>query len=174
MIALQAARPAEAPVAVFQAYNRSPFVIAFRTESPIKAPNDLEGRTIGGPILDGALKLFPTFAKIAKIVTSQGHRYQHGAESAAKMLMRGQIDGAFAFYTGISWTKLLGAGLESELRFIRYEDYGMDLYSNTIMSFQGADRTASRGGQRFHPRSEPRHQGCAGRPCDRYRGRVEA
>jgi NitT/TauT family transport system substrate-binding protein len=35
VIALQATRPAEAPVAVFQAYNRSPFVIAVRTESPI-------------------------------------------------------------------------------------------------------------------------------------------
>ena len=50
------------------------------------------------------------------------------------MLMRGQIDGAFAFYTGIFMdTKLLGAKPESELRFIRYEDHGMDLYSNTIM-----------------------------------------
>ena len=52
----------------------------------------------------------------------------------AQMLMRGQIDGAFAFYTGIFMdTKLLGAKPESELRFIRYEDHGMDLYSNTIM-----------------------------------------
>jgi NitT/TauT family transport system substrate-binding protein len=134
VIALQAARPAEAPVAVFQVYNRSPFVIAFRTESPIKAPKDLEGRTIGGPIFDGALKLFPTFAKIAKIDASKVTVTNMAPNLRAQMLMRGQIDGAFAFYTGIFMdTKLLGAKPESELRFIRYEDHGMDLYSNTIM-----------------------------------------
>ena len=134
VIALQASRPAEAPVAVFQAYNRSPFVIAFRTESPIKAPKDLEGRTIGGPIFDGALKLFPTFAKIAKVDASKVTVTNMAPNLRAQMLMRGQIDGAFAFYTGIFMdTKLLGAKPESELRFIRYEDQGMDLYSNTIM-----------------------------------------
>src|SRR5687767_5442539 len=65
VIMLQATRPAEAPVAVFQTYSRSPFVIAVRNESSIKTPKDLEGKTIGGPIFDGALKLFPTFAKTA-------------------------------------------------------------------------------------------------------------
>jgi NitT/TauT family transport system substrate-binding protein len=134
VIALQATRPAEAPVAVFQAYNRSPFVIAFRTESPLKTPKDLEGHTIGGPIFDGALKLFPTFAKIAKIDASKVTVTNMASNLRAQMLMRGQIDGAFAFYTGIFMdTKLLGAKPETELRFIRYEDHGMDLYSNTIM-----------------------------------------
>jgi NitT/TauT family transport system substrate-binding protein len=134
VIALQATRPAEAPVAVFQAYNRSPFVIALRSESPIKTPKDLEGRTIGGPIFDGALKLFPTFAKIASIDASKVTVTNMAPNLRAQMLMRSQIDGAFAFYTGIFMdTKLLGANPDSELRFIRYEDHGMDLYSNTIM-----------------------------------------
>jgi NitT/TauT family transport system substrate-binding protein len=134
VIALQATRPAEAPVAVFQTYNRSPFVIAFRTESPIKTPKDLEGRTIGGPVFDGAFRLFPTFAKIAGIDASKVSVTNMAPNLRAQMLMRGQIDGAFAFYTGIFMdTKLLGAKPESELRYIRYEDHGMDLYSNTIM-----------------------------------------
>jgi NitT/TauT family transport system substrate-binding protein len=71
VISLQATRPAEAPVAVFQTYNRSPFVIAVKTESPIKIAKELESHTIGGPIFDGALKLFPTFAKLAKIDASK-------------------------------------------------------------------------------------------------------
>jgi NitT/TauT family transport system substrate-binding protein len=52
----------------------------------------------------------------------------------AQMLMRDQIDGAFAFRTGISMDiKLLGANPETDLRFISYEDYGMNLYSNTVI-----------------------------------------
>ena len=135
VISLQATRPAEAPVAVFQTYSRSPFVIAVRSESPIKVPKDLEGRTIGGPIFDGALKLFPTFATIAKIDASKITVTNMAPNLRAQMLMRGQIDGAFAFYTGIVMdTKLVGANPEKDLRFIRYEDYGMDLYSNAIIA----------------------------------------
>jgi NitT/TauT family transport system substrate-binding protein len=134
VISLQATRPTEAPVAVFQTYNRSPFVIAVPNQSPIKAAKDLEGRTIGGPIFDGALKLFPTFAKIAQIDASKVTVTNMAPNLRAQMLMRGQIEGAFAFYTGIIMdTKLLGANPEKELRFIKYEDYGMDLYSNAII-----------------------------------------
>jgi NitT/TauT family transport system substrate-binding protein len=134
VISLQATRPTEAPVAVFQTYNRSPFVIAVPSQSPIKAAKDLEGRTIGGPIFDGALKLFPTFAKIAQIDGSKVTVTNMAPNLRAQMLMRGQIEGAFAFYTGI-WmdTKLLGANPEKDIRFIKYEDYGMDLYSNAII-----------------------------------------
>lgn len=134
VIALQATRPAEAPVAVFQAYNRAPFVIAVRAESPIKTPKDLEGRTIGGPIFDGALKLFPTFAKIANIDASKVNVTNMAPNLRAQMLMRGQMDGAFAFYSGIYMdTKLMGGKPDTELRYIRYEDYGMNLYSNAIL-----------------------------------------
>jgi NitT/TauT family transport system substrate-binding protein len=134
VISLQATRPTEAPVAVFQTYNRSPFVIAVPSQSPIKVARDLEGRTIGGPIFDGALKLFPTFAKIAQIDASKVTVTNMAPNLRAQMLMRGQIEGAFAFYTGIVMdTKLLGANPEKDLRFIRYEDYGMDLYSNAII-----------------------------------------
>jgi NitT/TauT family transport system substrate-binding protein len=134
VITLQATRPAEAPVAVYQVYGRSPFVIAVRTGSPIKAPKDLEGRTIGGPIFDGALKLFPTFAKIANIDASKVTITNMAPNLRAQMLMRGQIDGAFAFFSGIFMdTKLMGANPENDLRFIKYEDFGMDLYSNAII-----------------------------------------
>jgi NitT/TauT family transport system substrate-binding protein len=134
VILLQATRPVEAPVAVYQVYNRAPFVIAVRAESPIKVAKDLEGRTIGGPNFDGALKLFPIFAKLAKVDASKVAVTNMAPNLRAQMLMRGQIDGAFAFRNGIFMdTKLLGANPEKDIRFISYEDYGMDLYSNAII-----------------------------------------
>ena len=135
VISLSATRPATAPVAVFQTYNRSPFVIAVRTGSPIKAPKDLEGKTIGAPVFDGALKLFPTFAKIANIDASKVTITNMAPNLRAQMLMRGDMDGAFGFRTGLYMdTKLLGADPDKDLRFIDYADYGMDLYSNTIIA----------------------------------------
>ena len=134
VIQLQATKPEEAPVAVFQTYSRSPLVIAVRSESSIRKPKDLEGKTIGGPVFDGARKLFPTFAKFAKIDPSKVKISNIAPNLRAQMLMRGDIDGAFGFYTAFLLdTKLLGAKPEKDLRFIRYEDYGMDLYSNTII-----------------------------------------
>ncbi len=62
VVMLNALRPADAPVAVFLMYGRAPFVIAVKSDSPIKTLKDLEGKTIGGPANDGALKLFPAFA----------------------------------------------------------------------------------------------------------------
>ncbi len=134
VIQLQATKPDEAPIAVFQTYSRSPLVIAVRSESPIREPKDLEGKTIAGPVFDGARKLFPTFAKLTKIDASKVDISNVAPNLRAQMLMRGDIDGAFGFYTAFLLdTKLLGANPEKDLRFIRYEDYGMDLYSNTII-----------------------------------------
>jgi NitT/TauT family transport system substrate-binding protein len=134
VISLHALQPSQAPVAVFQMYSRSPFVIAVPQESDIKVAKDLEGKTLGGPVFDGALKLFPTFAKFANIDPSKVAITNMAPNLRAQMLQRKQIDGAFAFYTGIYMdTKLLGVDPEKDLRFIRYEDYGLDLYSNAIL-----------------------------------------
>ncbi|MGB8743217.1 MAG: ABC transporter substrate-binding protein [Xanthobacteraceae bacterium] len=137
IITLHAVRPLDAPISVDQLYSRSPFVIAVPKDSPIKDAKDLEGKTLGAPVFDGALKLFPTFAKFAKIEASKVTITNMAPNLRAQMLMRGQINGAFAFYTGIYMdTKLLGAAPDKDLRYLRYEDYGMDLYSNTIMVSQ--------------------------------------
>jgi len=134
VIHLQATRPEVAPVAVFQVYNRTPYVIAVKSQSSINAAKDVEGKTIGGPVFDGAFRLFPTFAKMAKIDASKVKVTNMAPNLRAQMLMRGDIDGAFAFHTGIYMdTKALGANPDKDLRFIKYADYGLDLYSNAII-----------------------------------------
>lgn len=137
VITMRATLPAEAPVAVFQAYARTPLVIAVPKDSPIESPKDLEGRTIGGPVFDGALKLFPAFAKQNGIDASKVEITNMAPNLRAPMLMQGQIDAAFAFYTAIAMdVKLMGSDPSEDLRFIYYEDHGMDLYSNTIVASQ--------------------------------------
>ena len=97
MIQLAAQRPAEAPVGVYMMYSNPPYVIAVKKSSGITRPKDLEGKTIGGPANDGALRLWPAFSKIAGIDTSKVKIENMAANLREQMLQRGQIDAAFGF-----------------------------------------------------------------------------
>jgi NitT/TauT family transport system substrate-binding protein len=134
LIELVAKRPADAPVAVSMLYNTPPFTIVVMQNSPIKSPKDLEGKTIGGPANDGALKLFPAFAKAAKIDASKVNITNMAPNLREQMLQRGQVDAVFGYINTIWFSaKLAGIDPEKQLRFINYGDHGLDLYSNTIL-----------------------------------------
>ena len=123
------------PLAISATYNRPPFTIAVKADGPIKTPKDLEGRTIGGPANDGALKLFPAFAKLAGIDASKVNITNMQPNLREQMLQRGQVDGVFGFVNTIAFSaKLVGIDPNKDFRFINFGDYGMDLYSNAIIA----------------------------------------
>ena len=124
----------DAPVAVYVMYNRPPFTVAVKADSPIKTPKDFEGKTLGGAANDGALKLFPAFAKLAKIDASKVTITNFQPNLREQMLMRGQADGVFGYVNTIRFSaKLSGIDPDKNIRWINYGDYGMDLYSNAII-----------------------------------------
>ena len=134
LIEFAAKKPDEAPIAVYVMYNRPPFTIAVRADSPIKTPKDLEGKTLGGAAGDGALKLFPAFCKITKIDCTKVNITNMQPNLREQMLMQGQVDGVFGYVNTIRFSaKLMGVDPEKQIRFINYGDYGMDLYSNAII-----------------------------------------
>lgn len=133
VIEMAAKDPARAPVAVDVLYNTPPFVIVVKNDSPIKVPADLAGKTVGAPANDGALKLFPAFARLAKIDASSVHITNMAPNLREQMLMRGQVDAVFGYATTITFSaKAMGIDASRDLRFIRYGDHGVDLYSNTV------------------------------------------
>jgi NitT/TauT family transport system substrate-binding protein len=134
LIELAAKKPDEAPIAVYVMYNRPPFTIAVRSDSAIKTPKDLEGKTLGGAAGDGALKLFPAFCKSAKIDCSKINITNMQPSLREQMLMQKQVDGVFGYVNTIRFSaKLIGVDPDKDIRFINYGDYGMDLYSNSIV-----------------------------------------
>lgn len=134
LIDLASKKPAEAPVAVYMMYNTPPFTIAVKKDGPIKTPKDLEGKTIGGPANDGALKLFPAFTKAAKIDGSKVNITNMTPNLREQMLKQGQVDGIFGYINTIWFSaKAVGLDPEKDLRFINYGDHGLDLYSNAIV-----------------------------------------
>ena len=133
VIDFSARRPADAPLAVFMIYNTPPFTIVVKQDRPIRSPKDLEGRTVGGPANDAALRLFPAFARLAGVDASKVSISNMAPNLREQMLMRGQVDAVFGFVTTVSFSaRAMGLDPTKELRFIRYGEHGMDLYSNAV------------------------------------------
>lgn len=133
LIEMSAKKPDEAPVAVYVMYNRPPFTVAVKADSPIKTPKDFEGKTLGGAANDGALKLFPALCKKTKIDCTKVSITNMQPSLREQMLMQGQVDGVFGYVNTIRFSaKLIGVD-DKQIRYINYGDYGMDLYSNAII-----------------------------------------
>lgn len=134
LIQLAAKNPDEAPVCVYQLYNKPPFTIAVLKDSPIKSAQDLVGRKLGGAPNDGALKLFSAFSKSAGLDTSGIEIIHFQPNLREQMLRTKQVDGVFGYLNTIRFSaKLSGMDPDKDLRFIHYSDYGIDLYSNGII-----------------------------------------
>ncbi len=133
LIELAARKPDEAPIAVYVMYNRPPFTVAVKADSPIKEPKDFVGKKLGGAANDGALKLFPALCQITKIDCSKVEITNMQPNLREQMLMQGQVDGVFGYVNTIRFSaKLIGVP-DEKLRYINFGDYGMDLYSNAII-----------------------------------------
>jgi NitT/TauT family transport system substrate-binding protein len=134
LVELAAKKPDDAPVGVFMLYNRPPFTVAVKADSPIKTPADFVGRKLGGAANDGALKLFPALCSAAKIDCTKVEIVNMQPNLREQMLMQGQVDGVFGYVTTIRFSaRLSGIDPDKQIRFIKFEDYGMDLYSNGII-----------------------------------------
>src|SRR5580693_10258534 len=92
LIELAAKKPDEAPVGVFMLYNRPPFTVAVKADSPIKTPADFVGRKLGGAANDGALKLLPALCAATKIDCAKIEIVNVQPSLREQMLMQGQVD----------------------------------------------------------------------------------
>ena len=134
LIQLAALEPEEAPICVYQMYNKPPFTVAVLADSDIETAQDLEGRLLGGAADDGALKLFPAFTEVAGLDASSIEIMNFQPNLREQMLKSGQVEGVFGYVNTIRFSAMLsGMDPDQDIRFISYGDHGMDLYSNGII-----------------------------------------
>ena len=149
LIELSAKKPDDAPIGVYMMYNRPPFTVAVKADSPIKTPADFIGRKLGGAANDGALKLFPALCAATRIDCAKVEITNMQPGLREQMLMKNQVDGVFGYITTIRFSaKLIGVDPDKDIRFIKFGDYGMDLYSNAIIvsrKFTAANPDAVKG-----------------------------
>ena len=129
-----AMRPGEAPVMVYQLWNRPPFAIVTPNDRGITSPADFEGRTLGGAQGTPTTRLFPVFAELNGIDLSTIEQQSMAPNLQEPMMIRGEIDGAFVFNI-TSWFNLIAnrQDPENDYTWFLFEDYDMDLYSNGLM-----------------------------------------
>lgn len=134
LIQLAAENPEEAPVGIYMMYNRPPFAVAVMADSDIHEPADFVGRKLGGAPNDGALKLFPALATMTGIDASTVEILNFQPNLREQMLRAREVDGVFGFVNTIRFSAMLsGMDPDADIRFITFDQYGMDLYSNCLI-----------------------------------------
>lgn len=124
------------PVAVYTTFNSVPFTIAVAARGNIRAPADLEGKSLIGHPIDAALVTFDMFA-IATGINAGKVRIERAATSmgsqVADMLAGRGADGVFGFVNTII-ASIAGHGIDAarDLRFLNYADHLPDMYGNTL------------------------------------------
>jgi NitT/TauT family transport system substrate-binding protein len=132
-----AAKPGQAPVMVYQIYNRTPFALMTKAGSPIKTLKDLEGKNLGSPAGGAAMRMFATLADKNGVDASKVSWTNMAPNLQEQMLLRGQVD-ASAVFSVTSYMNLVAQSLdpEKDIRWFHYADHGIELYSNGILVSQ--------------------------------------
>jgi NitT/TauT family transport system substrate-binding protein len=144
-----AARPGEAPLMVYQVYNRTPSAFIVKANSPVRSIADIPGRRIGGSPGATTTQLLPLFARLNNLDLSRSQIVNVAPGLQEPMLIRDQIDVGAAFTISAHTSfRALGLDPDRDLRWFLFADHGIDLYSNGVMVSQRLARdnpTAVRG-----------------------------
>ena len=127
-------KPGEAPVMVYMIYNRAPFALITKAGGPIKTLKDVEGKTLGSPAGGAALKVFSALAKKNGIDEKKVTWINMAPNLQEQMMLRGQVE-ASAVFAATSYMNLVAMGVDpdKDIRWIFYNDQGLDLYSNGVL-----------------------------------------
>ncbi|MFC0410294.1 ABC transporter substrate-binding protein [Roseomonas elaeocarpi] len=105
-----------------------------RADGPIRAPKDLEGKTLAAPESDAGRQMFPAFAKAAGFDAAKVSWMTVNPELREPMLVQRRADGV----TGLTTTTALSLkalGMDwPQQRILYYRDHGLDLYGSCFLT----------------------------------------
>ncbi len=130
-------KPGEAPVMVYQMWNRPPFAIVTKKSANITKPKDLEGKTLGGAQGTPTTRLLPVFIQKNGLDASKIKVSNMAPNLQEPLLIKGDIDGALVFSITSFFNLVLNRqDPEKDFNWLPFGEYGMDLYSNGLMVSQ--------------------------------------
>src|SRR5215813_11571873 len=133
MVRFNDQNPGQRLIAVFIANDAAATGLATKANSGIKTPQDLAGKTLASPQGDGSRQLFPLFARINKLDEGSIKWINVSPELREPMLIRDQVDAISGDGPTIMLNMRALKVRESDIRIIRYVDYGLDLYGKAIV-----------------------------------------
>ncbi len=105
--------------------------IFLRPDSPIMTPKDLNGKKLGGVAASVEAPFWPAFAKLAGVDLSTITHVQTDARVLERTLIDKQIDAAIGV---VSTSYAVGEGMGVKFRAMLWSDYGLNFYSNNIVT----------------------------------------
>jgi NitT/TauT family transport system substrate-binding protein len=134
LMEFNAKNPANAGLAVYMLYYRSPLSAGSFAKANITKPADLVGRKIGGALSDGAYKLFPAYASVAGI-KADSIQWQFGdLRLRETMLLKGDVDAILGFDSTMYFNFVRQGIPSSDIRFLYFSDAGLNIYGNAILA----------------------------------------
>ena len=104
-------------------------VIYTLTDSGIKKPKDLEGRTVGAPVWSSLRTVFPLFAKVNKIDAAKVKWVAMPPSAMAPSLYSAKVD-SIATFTSLDHNLASGAAkVGKKLHRLVFSEWGVNLYS---------------------------------------------
>jgi NitT/TauT family transport system substrate-binding protein len=113
-------------------FDKTPLNVFSRSESAIRKPKDLEGKTIAAPPGDSQRQIWPAFVKANHIDDSKVTWVN--VEPAAKIaaLVEKRVDAVADYTTGLPYyEKPMGVG---SVAMMPWADFGLDMYSMSIVA----------------------------------------
>jgi NitT/TauT family transport system substrate-binding protein len=130
-------KPGEAPVMVYQMWNRPPFAIVSKKSANIRTPKDLEGKTLGGAQGTPTTRLLPVFVQRNGLDAAKIKISNMAPNLQEPLLIKGDIDAALVFNITSYFNLVLNRQEpDKDFNWMTFGDYGMDLYSNGLMVSQ--------------------------------------
>src|SRR3954463_14965014 len=116
-----ATKPGEAPLMVYMIYNKAPFALLTKADSPIKTLKNLEGSKLGTPAGGASFKLLPLLARQNGVDYSKINITQVSPALQEQMLIQGQVD-TVAVFSATSYLNLVSLKLDpdKDFRWIYY------------------------------------------------------
>ncbi|TPG60502.1 hypothetical protein EAH89_03815 [Roseomonas nepalensis] len=107
--------------------DRSLLCAVTRADGAVRAPKDLEGKTLAAPESDAGRQLFPAFARAAGVDAAKVNWMTVSPELREPMLVQKRADGVTGAITSVGMSlKALGLDFPQQ-RVMYYRDHGLDL-----------------------------------------------
>jgi NitT/TauT family transport system substrate-binding protein len=124
--------PDKAFPVLMMGYEQAPAGIAFLKASGIKAPKDLEGKSLGAAASDGGFKLFPTFMQHTGIDAAKVDIKFIDPKLRETLLAKHEVDAIIGqIFNTVLELKAKGIDPDQVGSFL-YRDHGLDLYGNGV------------------------------------------
>ena len=113
-------------------YDRATLGLIYLAQSGIKVPKDLEGRVIGRSASGASVNMFPAFLKVNGVDRSKIREVVVDGATFLPLLMSGQVDAVLEQSINIGKFRRAAAQQGKAAVGMRYADFGLEAYGNTI------------------------------------------